>query len=203
MPTKRPVPPFRVKQNRDPAPLRSISEDTFAIQPSARSRFGSRHRGLRAQLEIESLVTGMLYVSLDMKPDAPLNLLLPLEKNFTQVLSGNLSELVGTHQVAIYPWYRSTPVDYQIRIDVSRFETDSSGNAVLATRWTITDSHDQRLVYAGNSNLSEAIRPGDPAAEAAALSRALGNFSREVAAAIKDVQDKPRPRIHHDQAPAG
>ena len=30
-------------QNRDPDHLRSISEDTFAIQPSAHNRFGSRH----------------------------------------------------------------------------------------------------------------------------------------------------------------
>ena len=32
MPTKRPVTPFRVKQNRDPASLRSISEDNLTIQ---------------------------------------------------------------------------------------------------------------------------------------------------------------------------
>jgi paraquat-inducible protein B len=41
--------------------------------------------GLRAQLGLESLLTGLLYVDLGMHPDAPLNLVLPPDSHYQEI----------------------------------------------------------------------------------------------------------------------
>ena len=46
----------------------------------------------------------------------------PLDKNFTRVLSENLATLLDTQRIEKYPWPLRTKVDYQIEIDVQRFE---------------------------------------------------------------------------------
>src|SRR5271167_5197956 len=49
----------------------------------------------------------------------------PLDKNFTRVLSENLATLLNTQRVEKYPWALTTRIDYQVEIDVQRFETNS------------------------------------------------------------------------------
>ena len=43
-----------------------------------------------------------------------------LQKSFTRVLVLNLSTLLSTDRVALHPWNRSTPIDYQVIVDVAR-----------------------------------------------------------------------------------
>src|SRR6202043_1164285 len=55
----------------------------------------------------------------------------PLDKNFTRVLSENLAVLLDTQRIEKYPWALRTKVDYQIEVDVQRFETSSDGQSQL------------------------------------------------------------------------
>ena len=48
----------------------------------------------------------------------------PLNDNFRQVLAQDLTQSLGTHSVIFFPWVGTTHIDYQVRIDVYRFETD-------------------------------------------------------------------------------
>src|SRR5580658_5103957 len=63
----------------------------------------------------------------------------PLDKNFVRVLSDNLATLLNTQRVEKYPWPLETRVDYQIEIDVQRFETTSDGQSQLRASWIIRD----------------------------------------------------------------
>jgi uncharacterized lipoprotein YmbA len=63
----------------------------------------------------------------------------PLDKNFTHVLSENLATLLDTQRIEKYPWPLATKIDYQIEVDVQRFETTSDGQAQLVARWAIRD----------------------------------------------------------------
>src|SRR5271170_559588 len=47
----------------------------------------------------------------------------PLDKNFVRVLSENLATLLNTQRVEKYPWALDIKVDYQIEVEVERFET--------------------------------------------------------------------------------
>jgi uncharacterized protein len=109
----------------------------------------------------------------------------PLDGLFARVLAENLALRLGTDDVLLLPQRRSMPLDYQVEVDVSRFDVDTNGNAVLDARWWVLDG-DERLLRNGHSTITEPIQAGDQTASAAGLSRALGGLSVEIAAAVAD-----------------
>ena len=112
----------------------------------------------------------------------------PLADNFKQVLAQDLTHLLGTHSITFYPWAGTTHVDYQVRIDVYRFETDSSANAQLVAHWQVLDGSG-KLLYANDSNVSEQAPPGEPVA--AVLSRTVDGLARQIASAIQLLPRQP------------
>src|SRR6202030_3574138 len=114
----------------------------------------------------------------------------PLADNFKQVLAQDLTHLLGTHSITFYPWAGTTHVDYQVRIDVYRFETDSSANAQLVAHWQVLDGSG-KLLYAGDSTLSEQAQPGESVA--AALSRTVERLAQQIASAIQSLPRRQQP----------
>ena len=112
----------------------------------------------------------------------------PLADNFKQVLAQDLTHLLGTHSITFYPWAGTTHVDYQVRIDVYRFETDSSANSQLVAHWQVLDGSG-KLLYANDSNVSEQAQPGEPVA--AVLSRTMDGLARQIASAIQSLPHQP------------
>ena len=108
----------------------------------------------------------------------------PLDNNFKQVIALDLTQALGTHSITFYPWFGTTRVDYQVRIDVYRFETDPHANAQLVAHWQVLDGS-AKLLYAGDCNLSEQARPKEPVA--AALSRTVDGLARQIASAIESL----------------
>jgi uncharacterized lipoprotein YmbA len=105
----------------------------------------------------------------------------PLDKNFVSVLAQNLTILLGA-QVKTFPWYR-TALDYQIALDVERFDTDSAGTAIIIGRWEIENPATGEQLNSGEINISETARSGENSA--ATLSRATGDLSTQLADAIR------------------
>jgi uncharacterized lipoprotein YmbA len=127
----------------------------------------------------------------------------PLAKNFARVLGQDLAARLDGARLHDYPWYNSTAIDYQIEVAVHRFETDASGQNLLAARWTILDGRDKRMLDAGNTMLAQSSAPGDVAASTAALSRIVAEFSEQIAATLRRLGEQrqaaaeaipPRPR---------
>ena len=108
----------------------------------------------------------------------------PLDGLFSRVLAENLAVLLRTDDVLLLPQRRLIPLDYQVEVDVTRFDVDTSGNAVLDARWWVLDQDGERLLRNGHSTITEPNQTGDHTAAAAALSRALGTMSNEIAQAI-------------------
>jgi uncharacterized lipoprotein YmbA len=104
----------------------------------------------------------------------------PLEVNFNRVLSENLSQLLGTSDIIDYPWSRRTDINYQVVINVQRFETDSNGQSQLRARWIIRDGTTGKDLYASQT-VAAVSSPMDNAQSARALSSDLGSLSRDVA----------------------
>jgi uncharacterized protein len=110
----------------------------------------------------------------------------PLDGLFTRVLAENLANVLGTDDVLLLPQRRLMPLDYQVEVDVTRFDIDTNGNAVLDARWWVLDREGERVLRNGRSTIAEPTQAGDHTASAAALSRALGGLSVEIAEAIAD-----------------
>jgi uncharacterized protein len=116
----------------------------------------------------------------------------PLDKNFVSVLGQNLMTMLGAH-VSTFPWYRPTALDYQITVNVTRFDTDSKGTARVIGRWEIKDPNDGEMLNSGELNITEPAQTNETTA--ATLSRALGEVSTQLADSIRAT----KPRAPHPQ----
>lgn len=114
----------------------------------------------------------------------------PLKKNFIRVLAQDLTAVTGARQVSTFPWFHPATFDYQVAVDVSQFDTDSSNKAQLIAHWEIRDPQTSELLSSGDSNIAETAQGGESAAST--LSRAVGDFSRELAQAIQAVESRPQ-----------
>ena len=108
----------------------------------------------------------------------------PLDSDFTRVLAQNLASDLGTQRITFFPWYNTTIVDYQVKVNVYRFESDKDGKVDLTAHWQVL-SGTGKLLIVHDSTYMETSKPGDTSDSAAAMSRALGRLSREIASAIE------------------
>jgi uncharacterized protein len=109
----------------------------------------------------------------------------PLEVNFTRVFAENLASLIPTDRLAVYPWPRSTPIDYQVTLEVIDFLGRFGGESALITWWTLSRGEGQEVLASRKSEFSAAVEGGQYESLAAAMSQTLADLSREIAAAIK------------------
>lgn len=109
----------------------------------------------------------------------------PLRDSFPRILAENLSILIPTDRVAIFPWTSEEQVEYEIRVEVSRFEGSLGGNCSLVARWSIFGRADKQMIT-GRSNHTEPA--GDNYATlVAAHNRLVAALSRDIATALKAV----------------
>ena len=114
----------------------------------------------------------------------------PLQSNFSRVLAENLSVLLCTEPIAVFPWIGSTPIDYQITVEVTRFDGRLGGDADLVARWSIFRSDDNIALLTRKSGYSEPTGSSSYASLASAQSRALEALSRDIAEALETVLQK-------------
>ncbi|MGO9607721.1 MAG: membrane integrity-associated transporter subunit PqiC [Candidatus Binataceae bacterium] len=109
-----------------------------------------------------------------------------LDADFTRVLAQDLSTDLGTQRITFFPWYATTHVDYQVKVDVYRFDAGADGKIDLTAHWQVLDGTG-KLLIARDSSYTENAAAGDAGASAAALSGSLGRLSQEIAAAIQSL----------------
>lgn len=107
----------------------------------------------------------------------------PLGDVFPRVLAENLSELLATDRVFLLPQRRATTIDYQVEVQVTRFDADVGGPAILAARWEIYDD-DGKSLFIDRSTFTETVDGEDYGAVATAMSQTVAALSREIATAI-------------------
>jgi uncharacterized lipoprotein YmbA len=114
----------------------------------------------------------------------------PLEENFTRVLSRNLSALLRTDRIVSYPWPNDRRPNYQVEVEVLRFEANGASDAQLSARWVIVDGNNKKPVNLTVSHLTRPAKEKSSDGTVAALSEALGDFSREIADAVNAIDGK-------------
>jgi uncharacterized lipoprotein YmbA len=113
-----------------------------------------------------------------------------LRDNVTSVLAEDLARLVPTDQVARFPWGRATTVDFQVTVEISRFDADENGTVVLSAIWKLYRGESREVIVEKRSVFNETFTGTDYTEIVAAQSRALNALSREIAAAIRRAADR-------------
>jgi uncharacterized lipoprotein YmbA len=108
-----------------------------------------------------------------------------LQDNVSDVLAENLGRMVPTDKVSVFPWGRSTAIDYQVVAEISRFDADANGNVVLAANWRLYSEASREVVVEKRTVFTEPVGGTDYTDIVAAQSRALTALSREIAGAIR------------------
>ncbi|MBF6570296.1 MAG: membrane integrity-associated transporter subunit PqiC [Candidatus Binataceae bacterium] len=107
----------------------------------------------------------------------------PLSDGIARAVAGDLTVLLGSASVAVAPLANFTP-DYQVSINVERFESRPGDAALLDAVWTVRQTA-SGATRSGRTVARQAVVGQDYAALAAAHSRALAVMSGDIAAAIR------------------
>ena len=117
---------------------------------------------------------------------------LPLKENISDVLAQNLSYLIPTDQVIPHPWGRSVTLDYQVTVNIIRFEATTDGRSELIAWWQVLGSDGKTVLMHKQSSFSETTKGTQHAAKVSAKNRALENLSREIAEGIKTLAENDK-----------
>lgn len=108
----------------------------------------------------------------------------PLKAGFGQVLAENISLLLATDRVAVYPWEIDFKPDYRIALDIRYFEGQMSENVLLDVVWRVSGQEDQKVQAVKTSAIKEPLSDRSYEALVAAKSQAVARLSREIAQEI-------------------
>lgn len=104
----------------------------------------------------------------------------------TQTLAEDLSKLLPSDDTVILPSRSRRTIDYQVNLDLTRFETAADGESVIAGRWSITDGTGNERA-SGRVLRSEPAAPGDFEGMAEAMSKNLAAVGAEIAQAVRQL----------------
>ena len=116
----------------------------------------------------------------------------PLDEDFTRVLAENISILLHTDRVAVFPWEAYFDPTYRILMHVQRLEGQPGGPVVLDARWTLLGQDRVELTMT-RSVIEEPPAGGGYEGLVAAKSRAIAVLSREIARVIHRFESEGKP----------
>lgn len=105
----------------------------------------------------------------------------PLRDGITRVVAVNLARLLPESRVVTFPWRSTEDIRYQVVLDIGQMDGPAGGRVALDARWRVLDRSGSE-VAARASRLSE---PAGTGTTAAAISRALGVLSHDIARELK------------------
>jgi uncharacterized lipoprotein YmbA len=117
-----------------------------------------------------------------------------LESNFSRVLAENLAVLLSTDRVIVYPWKGAVTVDYQVELEVTRFDGILGGPVSMRARWTVLGDNGEELLLRRLSSLSTPTETNSYEALVAAQSQLLADLSRQIAQGIQGLAQSPSAR---------
>jgi uncharacterized protein len=134
----------------------------------------------RPQMATRSTPNSLRYAEFDKWAES-------LGKDLTRVLAENLSILLSTDRVVVFPWPGSMHVTYQVAVDLAKLDYTPDGKVTLIAAWGILGNDGQKLLTMKRSRLTVPVQSTGYEAIAAAQSRAVEDMSREIAAAIRSL----------------
>jgi hypothetical protein len=115
-----------------------------------------------------------------------------LQDTVARVLAENLSLLMPTVRVMLHPWLRTTVIDQQVLLEVTRFDRTMEGEVVLVARWSLLGAAGQELTMR-KARFSAPAGGPEYEATVTAMGRTLEALSRDIAATVQRLA-QPAPR---------
>lgn len=108
----------------------------------------------------------------------------PLKDSVSRVIAVNLSNMLESNRVYVIPRRQRISLDFQVSIDIARFDGQLGEAAVLGARWTLYGGDTSEPLLSKVTIITERTEDGSYNALVAANSRALQTLSLEIAEAV-------------------
>lgn len=112
-----------------------------------------------------------------------------LASNLSSVIAENLSVLLGTDEVFVFPTQDPVSPRFRVILSVAKFDGTLGESAMLDARWLITGPRRREQLATGRTEIRETPNGDDYESYVAAQSRAVEALSREIAAEIAALMD--------------
>jgi uncharacterized lipoprotein YmbA len=113
-----------------------------------------------------------------------------LSSDIPRTLSDNLSTLLETQKVVLYPWPRSLKVNYQVAVDITGFEGGPGNLATLRANWILFGGGGEKILHLGKKVFQTSATSEKIDDLVGALSHNLAEFSREIAKTIHEMESR-------------
>jgi uncharacterized lipoprotein YmbA len=114
----------------------------------------------------------------------------PLSESVPRTIAEDLSQLVCTREVLIFPWASSRMPDYRVEVNILRFDGTIGGTVSLEAWWAVFSGAEKKPKTARKATYQEPAAGSGYMGLVQAYSRAVGALSQDVAAALKQVGAK-------------
>jgi uncharacterized lipoprotein YmbA len=111
-----------------------------------------------------------------------------LEDDFARVLAKNISLLLATDQVAVYPWDPGFKPQYQVTLDILHFEGQWGREVLLEVFWRVTDPQKQTNLDIKKTVVKEPLPGDDYETLISTKSRTVTTLGREIVQEIRQLQ---------------
>lgn len=106
-------------------------------------------------------------------------------ENITGVLAENLSRILGSEGVLPHPWASALDLDYQVLVDINRFDAAKGNRIVLDAQWQLFSKQPNKLLQARRSRIETRAADSGYEAQVEAQSQALAELGKIIAAAVQ------------------
>ena len=105
--------------------------------------------------------------------------------DFSRVLAKNISILLPSDRVAVYPWGEQFSPTYRVKLDVEQFDGQLGERVVLDVTWMVTDQEGTNQLLVRKSLIEEPVSDKTYEALVVAESNALVTLSRTIVEEIR------------------
>jgi uncharacterized lipoprotein YmbA len=105
--------------------------------------------------------------------------------DFSRVLAKNISILLPTDQVAVYPWGDTFSPAYQIKLDVEQFDGQLGEQVLLRVTWSVVGQGGANELVVRKSFVEEPVSGNDYEGLVEAQSNGLATLSRAIVEEIR------------------
>jgi uncharacterized lipoprotein YmbA len=113
-----------------------------------------------------------------------------LKADVNRVLLENISVLLAGDGIPIVTWKASVTEVHKVPVLISRFDGSLNDSIVLKATWAVLEKEGKALEFFRESNITVPVKGGSYGSVVAAMSDALGELSKDIAAGIKSVVKK-------------
>ncbi len=106
----------------------------------------------------------------------------PLADNFTRVLAKDLNATLKNHSVIVYPSANFETIQYQVTMNVDRFDATTDGRVFAEVSWTILNKKTERRLISSSKSYSDLLGGHFSYTElAGCLSRITARIAKDIA----------------------